>query len=1185
MEIKRAFLSISLSVIVSLLILSMLSSVNADVALQGNWHIDEGAGTTTADASGNGNSGTINGAGWVSGKIGQGLQFDGTDDYVNCGNAASLDITGSELTIEAWVKYLGSGSSSYNVVVAKEYSISSDSGYSIYVYNTSRRVVFDIGYVGNSDIKIISDVPVKESGWSHIVAVYNATDPNNMYMSITVDGVTKTEATTRAALISNAYPLWLGDNASTSDNRYFNGLIDEVSIYSRAWSTDEIYKHYLAADTRGNWHIDEGTGTTTADASGNGNSGTIYGAGWVNGKIGKGLQFDGTDDYVNCGNAASLDITGNELTIEAWVKYLGTGSGTYNVIAAKGDSVTSDEGYSVYVCNTTREVMFAIGNSGTADVTITSDAAVKDGGWSHIVAVYNATDPNNMYMSITVDGVTKTEATTRNALITTTNPLQLGDNASTSDTRYFNGLIDEVSIYSRAWTQDEIYKHYLAARGNWHIDEGTGTTTADASGNGNSGTINGAGWVSGKIGQGLQFDGTDDYVNCGNTASLDVTGSELTIEAWVKYLGSGSSSYNVVVAKEYSISSDSGYSIYVYNTSRRVVFDIGYVGNSDIKIISDVPVKESGWSHIVAVYNATDPNNMYMSITVDGVTKTEATTRAALISNAYPLWLGDNASTSDNRYFNGLIDEVSIYSRAWTPDEISLSQSCPVRYEPDDIDYAGNIVMHIKNPTTSPLAINRIMMDGRSVGKVWTTDETFLGSDVRDEYIKIENADIAWYRVFPNPIPAGGTAEVNLRLESGALVNAPRHDITAVLGNEFLTTSVGMTDPAFRLEYVGIGSDLDELYIYAGHQSGTTISSVEIDGQSVSTTVYDVSSDYAYAHVNLASAWVKGSCHTIAVRTADDVRSTTVRAFPAPAPLGIFGNMGTSALEQYYNHLFDATHGFTPVQVSGYDSLANYSLGGAYIYYSKLYPGEEKYEPVYYDYAQLTALNSIKGHSALWAYYLEDEPDGRGNISNLPAVSIKRDVERANQFCRIFDSATPTYLQIDHSGYPTNLYNYGQIPDYLSAHAYPLGGGDIIGNTLGHVQNTQAAARPRPFYYLNEGYCYNDYRAFEADEMRMEAYTALAGGAKSLQWYPAHGDRGLLAHPTLWNAVGEINGILHQVLPLTSIGTPVDGLLTIEDSQDYYGSCIVCGDKAMVVTLVNKNYLSNSNAFVRPDPL
>ncbi|MHC4325139.1 MAG: hypothetical protein ACYSUX_12820, partial [Planctomycetota bacterium] len=57
------------------------------------------------------------------------------------------------------------------------------------------------------------------------------------------------------------------------------------------------------------WPLDEGTGTTTADISGNGNNGTFVDApAWVSGKFGGALDFDGIDDVVDCGLAPELNF-------------------------------------------------------------------------------------------------------------------------------------------------------------------------------------------------------------------------------------------------------------------------------------------------------------------------------------------------------------------------------------------------------------------------------------------------------------------------------------------------------------------------------------------------------------------------------------------------------------------------------------------------------------------------------------------------------------------------------------------------------------------------------------------------------------------------------------------------------------------------------------------------------------
>lgn len=67
------------------------------------WAFSEGSGTTAADESGNGNTATLNGAGWIAaGKFDAAATFDGIDDRVDVPDAPSLDLSGA-ITVAGWV--------------------------------------------------------------------------------------------------------------------------------------------------------------------------------------------------------------------------------------------------------------------------------------------------------------------------------------------------------------------------------------------------------------------------------------------------------------------------------------------------------------------------------------------------------------------------------------------------------------------------------------------------------------------------------------------------------------------------------------------------------------------------------------------------------------------------------------------------------------------------------------------------------------------------------------------------------------------------------------------------------------------------------------------------------------------------------------------------------------------------
>ena len=96
------------------------------------------------------------------------------------------------------------------------------------------------------------------------------------------------------------------------------------------------------------WRFDEGTGNTAKDSSQYGNDGTIYGTPtWVNGKYGKALSFDGANNYVNCGNSSSLDLT-SALTVSCWISVPSPLTGWVGIVS-KYQYATGKGGYQIVV--------------------------------------------------------------------------------------------------------------------------------------------------------------------------------------------------------------------------------------------------------------------------------------------------------------------------------------------------------------------------------------------------------------------------------------------------------------------------------------------------------------------------------------------------------------------------------------------------------------------------------------------------------------------------------------------------------------------------------------------------------------------------------------------------------------------------------------------------------------------
>jgi len=207
------------------------------------------------------------------------------------------------------------------------------------------------------------------------------------------------------------------------------------------------------------WKFDEGSGSAASDSV-DANHGTIYGASWTAGQVGNALSFDGADDYVLVEDAPVLRIT-TPITLEAWIYQTGIGSGWggYGVIVQKGGGTWTgepDSGYDLAV--TPDYLLFALGDGTPWQIDkniITIPASeVSWNSWHHVVGLWNGSA-----MKIYLDGILKRELGRTATPVMSSSPLIVGNWYPHYD-EGFKGIIDEVAIYDRALTAEEIWQHY-----------------------------------------------------------------------------------------------------------------------------------------------------------------------------------------------------------------------------------------------------------------------------------------------------------------------------------------------------------------------------------------------------------------------------------------------------------------------------------------------------------------------------------------------------------------------------------------------------------------------------------------------------------------------------------------------------------------------------------------------------
>lgn len=201
-----------------------------------------------------------------------GLDFNGSSDYVDCGTDTSLDITDA-ITLEAWIKLDVLGTES--TILSK---ITSDiSGYSLVVSGSTNKIILRINELTPEHLQ--SDTVLVAEKWYHVVGTWDGSD-----FRIYLNGGTDGNTTTTGTHVASATLFSIGSYRGTGN--WFNGKIDDVRIWNRALSLEEITDCYIGTAPRNGlvaeWLMNEGSGSTIYDTSVNSNNGTITGATWGN---------------------------------------------------------------------------------------------------------------------------------------------------------------------------------------------------------------------------------------------------------------------------------------------------------------------------------------------------------------------------------------------------------------------------------------------------------------------------------------------------------------------------------------------------------------------------------------------------------------------------------------------------------------------------------------------------------------------------------------------------------------------------------------------------------------------------------------------------------------------------------------------------------------------------------------
>jgi len=425
-----------------------VNSVSCDILIL---NFNEAIGKIAHDYSGYGNDGTFIGETFndgtsysgvtptdlhtASGVYGKALSFDGINDFANVSDSNSLDV--DSITITAWIYPLSfGGGNTLGRIVDKAGS------YLFYVANDSGQEALRF-YLFNSTVSGSNDSnshSINLNAWQHVAVTYDS-QTIRFYVNGTPQGSFVSPAP--GPLMHNSNSLYVGDRIN--HDRQFNGTIDELRIWDRTLSQAEINEEMQSSRpiTRPNaaWSFEE-SGQYVNDTH-------I----WVNGTYGSALSFDGVNDYIEIPHDNSISGFTDAFTASFWIKQ-------YNVtrrqaLLSKYNDLNYQKGWFVDGPSNVDDLGFFAGRPNGIDYSEWhANHNPSIGTWYYITVVWKADQQAKFY----VNGVPySTSSSTLMSSIYNNIGISLFIGKSQyNPTRYLDGVIDEIRLWAKALTTDEI---------------------------------------------------------------------------------------------------------------------------------------------------------------------------------------------------------------------------------------------------------------------------------------------------------------------------------------------------------------------------------------------------------------------------------------------------------------------------------------------------------------------------------------------------------------------------------------------------------------------------------------------------------------------------------------------------------------------------------------------------------